>query len=871
MYVSALPRPAPVDEYLIHADGGLVYDPLRREAEATGQLLRYGNAETTSREIRLGQHRLSFAVPRKAMAYDVVPIRYTLSWRTDEASFPVAVEATAFEDEARRRGRDLHDLALPGKLDARIDYLGSITAHLTPGARHNIKPDMSDTPGVYPGFERRPLARSGVVEAGDLVWFKLKVTNTGNTILDPEGIGGYLYQPELLRRNQKGDYEHFGNPYNLYVRDLGYLYPGESRDIWVHFMKSGPWETPQNFGLVPGAYLLRLKMTYRWYKDFNVFVNIWEGAPMLVWEMPFEVENEPRKAPVAEGKTTLTDGGDPDKITRWIHTHEEFMTAFDCHISRPQDPKQRTIEGTLHLQVAPWTEQVVVKLIGTDPVSIRTLAVPVEVDSDSLKVVYNPNHQVNIIRNGLREPAIWSQSMADMRTNVQHGPFAEVHIRERMREMMDCGVNVVSFTSMPWLYDDMHDPKSNYQGDAWKYFLDCAREEGLLAEGWGAYPFDRATIQQISNWITGQDIRMDNYHTDGYPAISHSDPHLPAANAAAWLYQFHRWGDLYYQMESGEVPIGIEDTRGWMRQDVNVRNPEGDRTVRAFQEWAERRYGTIEAANRVWNSDYKSFEDVNPEANQVLNEFHHRWEYTDPGHPFHDWSPAVADWDQFRTELRVKNYKDTLDIVRREIPGVKFLLRTEGGNVIVSGISPEDRNPHMRHIYYSQRRCGAIARVLQESGEVRFHSDYTTMPYTPSELRRLVRLAVRQGIIPVYLPQFDNMRDIAINENYGTQFEVHYNLPEPKRGQMMHSLTALYPWFKAVYEEGGVPGILWEDYQCDGFATETQKREMRFFRDKLRDALSTPEAVKLRSANISQPSQEWRGGSRALRSYRLDE
>ena len=86
----------------------------------------------------------------------------------------------------------------------------------------------------------------------------------------------------------------------------------------------------------------------------------------------------------------------------------------------------------------------------------------------------------------------------------------------------------------------------------------------------------------------------------------------------------------------------------------------------------------------------------------------------------------------------------------------------------------------------------------------------------------------------------------------------------------MHCLTALYPWFQAVYESGGVPGILWEDYQCDGFATETQKREMRLFREKLQEAISTPAARRLRSERVRKPSQDWRKGSQALPSYRLD-
>ena len=113
------------------------------------------------------------------------------------------------------------------------------------------------------------------------------------------------------------------------------------------------------------------------------------------------------------------------------------------------------------------------------------------------------------------------------------------------------------------------------------------------------------------------------------------------------------------------------------------------------------------------------------------------------------------------------------------------------------------------------------------------------------------------------------MRDIAINRRYGSDYQVHYNLPEPRKGYMMHCLVALYPWFTAVHEEGGIPGILWEDIQCDGFATETQKREMRLFREKLGQAMSTPEGQKALTEGVKTPSQEWRKGARGLWSYKL--
>ena len=54
MCAYALSRPAPVDEYPVHVDGGLIYNPLRREAEQTGQFARYDMCETRPGEITLG-------------------------------------------------------------------------------------------------------------------------------------------------------------------------------------------------------------------------------------------------------------------------------------------------------------------------------------------------------------------------------------------------------------------------------------------------------------------------------------------------------------------------------------------------------------------------------------------------------------------------------------------------------------------------------------------------------------------------------------------------------------------------------------------------------------------------------------------------
>ena len=261
----SMPPPAPIRSYPIHADGGLIYNPLYKTANGSGQLSRYINAPMVRKTIRLENCALSYRVPVKADGYDVIPIPYEVRW-TGEQPFPLAVEATAFEEPSRSKGRHLFDLALPGRLDLKVEYLGSITAHVNPGAKQNIKPDMTDLPGVYPAFTRKPMVRSGVVESGDVIWFQFRVTNTGDTILDPEGFGGWALYPALYRKDASGEYKFHSYTYNLYIRDRHYFYPGESHDFWINFTAQGD---SASFRIEPGEYRIDFRAYYRYYWDWN--------------------------------------------------------------------------------------------------------------------------------------------------------------------------------------------------------------------------------------------------------------------------------------------------------------------------------------------------------------------------------------------------------------------------------------------------------------------------------------------------------------------------------------------------------------------------------------------------------------------------
>ena len=53
---------------------------------------------------------------------------------------------------------------------------------------------------------------------------------------------------------------------------------------------------------------------------------------------------------------------------------------------------------------------------------------------------------------------------------------------------------------------------------------------------------------------------------------------------------------------------------------------------------------------------------------------------------------------------------------------------------------------------------------------------------------------------------------------------------------------SVFQTYKAVYENGGIPGVLWEDYLCDGYVTETQQKEMKFYSSKIAQMMESDEA-----------------------------
>lgn len=269
--------------------------------------------------------------------------------------------------------------------------------------------------------------------------------------------------------------------------------PDESGKIWFNFVSGEGAVTSHGFGLQPGHYKIATDCVARYEAAFDWIINIWAGRPVQTDEWAFEVAEKGAAQEPLPIVRVVSDVGGQSKMNRWLHTFEEFQTSFETHLAGiPKDG----VEGTFYLQVAPWNRDVPLKLIAGDIASLRTVRVPISAESDSLKINFKPTDR-NLTWNGKEwTPIVATQTMSDMRANIQMGPKVEPTIRQDLAAMKDHGITLVTTTAMPWLYDFIGrpyiqaqpTPNTNPNGDALKCYLDLARIDGPRIEAWSDYP-----------------------------------------------------------------------------------------------------------------------------------------------------------------------------------------------------------------------------------------------------------------------------------------------------------------------------------------------------------------------------------------------
>lgn len=846
-------QPSEVEGYAIHEDGGLIYNPVYQEASATGILNKYNKAHLTKGTLQLGNATLTYEVPQNATAYDTVPIKYTLKTTSDSWE-PVHVEANSFEETERTKNKAYYDLNLPNDIRLQYEYLGYVTGDYDMSTRPiltgNLKGDRQGT--EYPNMDRTDLTLSTQLPVADHTWFKIRYTNIGDTILDPDGnsIFSFVPQVQVLTDGGWADYKTVVNGV-MVLTDA--LYPGETRDIWVSFPS-----------LAAGKY--RISMNGQVHHETSATSS---GGNYTAQTCVFEFEVVPDAEVVEPESTLFTELFHNTELVRnyWLHTFQEFLSTYDTWLS----PEPNTVyEGVLFLQMAPWTKSISLKLIEGDRSGLAQVTIPINVDTESVSIRFNPNNVNYVIdEDGKRFPMITTQSMADMRTQVSLGPDADSIIVNQLIDMQEAGINVISQTNGFTLDESQLNENDeskmagvNISTDAFKFSLDAARVLGLQIIAPMNYPYQDSTPAESGSFAAGELITIKD-------TVGFSDPGLILTNAARGLYAFNRWGDLYWTGSSGFPLFFMEDTRGRMGlfDNLNFRDRIGETGLHDFQSFLESIYGDVATLNREWGSNFSSFSEIDPEKCGTPVQGDWGIEYVYAQGDFTEWSVPMRVFDIWRTVERVTQYRRVLDLTDDTLPNGKMMISNEIFPWIVSGINPETTNPRLRYAYYVGQRGALVPEVIQASGTVYALSDYVYEPaMRPSEVYELTKRSVEGGVVPMYIPRLSRIFDQALNSTYGTTVTTQLNASNTLKGCKLPAMSSTFLWMTATYEAGGVPGIFWQDYTTGGTVSTTQVREMKFFKQKLEEALQTPEG-KAWAEKGDTADTSWKSNSQAVWSY----
>ena len=308
----------------------LDYTPLSDEAKSTGQLEYYEKTPKVTHNLDFGGLKLKFTVPVKARAYDVIPIEYEYEKPRYYGQWS-AIEVVAFENISKVSNNDYYSLNIPGNLSIKMEYLGSVCANYKQDDYIPLTADPNTPVSPFPPFERDNFTNSSLLKKADIVWFKIRLTNTGDTILDPEGFSASFLEPEIQKLSDDGKVICSGKPTNLFVRHLEYLYPNDSTELWVDFVIHEFGK--KLHGLEAGNYKIIFKIVARFYGKYNWMANIWSGSEFARLEVPITVND--RGGWKKADSIFIQNGRHSYQFPGYWGKYEEFMSSFTIYPTMP--------------------------------------------------------------------------------------------------------------------------------------------------------------------------------------------------------------------------------------------------------------------------------------------------------------------------------------------------------------------------------------------------------------------------------------------------------------------------------------------------------------------------------------------------------
>ncbi len=820
--LGSLPENSDIKGHDLNEEMNVIYTPISDQAKQQGELTRYNAAAKTKGTLRLEDGTtLTYEVPTKVTAYSAVPVKYSLQGGADTAT--VHVEATTWEEPSRLPTgmTEYYENTLPGETSLSVTYDGYVQAENADASKlaswsANIVDDVQGT--QYPHYDTTSLVASGTIPTGKSTWLKFTFTNTGKTVLKGDGQGYFCIRPFLKKKSENGVYMQVATNDNYAYRLYDPLYPGESVSYWIKMSNGG-------YGSYsPGDYRIELEVQLANEKGAPEWTAMYVGGRgICTATFDFSASNE---AAITKPNPVVTkpnlDGNNQEvRVVRntWLGRYEEFQTSFNTHLF-PQTDVAET--GVLYVQPAPWNQTLTLRVISDKREQVKVLHLPLQIETESVSLTLNPYQQHYVVKeDGTREPVLATQNMADMRGNDQESPYPFETIVNDLLDMEQAGVNYLTST-MAFTYEL---GTSGFAQSSNRIMMDLASLMGFAFEGYGMYPY--------TNAINKTSI------TKGFAGVGKEiGLNRMAGVLNTWTYS--RFGDMYWSTPSGETPVAQEDSRGWLTIDHDWRMDLDDAFVADYQVWLQEAYGSIDRLNQAYGSEYSDFHQIDPRNEGYLTDNYYNFTpIMEEVNVFYERSQAVKDMDLFRTIHRVRDYREILSTTN--IPNAKTIARYEGSPLITAGLKATTKNTHYRETYYQMYRAALVGEIVGASQEIYATSTYQNTPFTPSETYELTKHAIQNGI--TVMNYHMHHRDQIYNTYYGDNKAVknlHLSNPE-MRVTSINTTAALFPVFKATYEAGGIPAVMWMDYYCNGFVTSSMYKELQFYSAKVEEMLQTPE------------------------------
>jgi hypothetical protein len=455
----------------------------------------------------------------------------------------------------------------------------------------------------------------------------------------------------------------------------------------------------------------------------------------------------------------------------------------------------RPLKFTMKLQSPPWADRVVVRLIQDG--AMRAVSVPVNVSKESLKLGGTPNPRWTI--NG--KPMFLYSSLPGLRAEDM----------PKLREQMG-GDNIVL------LCGHVMDPN-----DKW---IDAARQNGFKVLPMLSY----VRLQWVSD-VAGKPLMQGAPEEFNIQRVDALDPDFPRVFAEIASKTYENIQDVIYRTADGKVPICLSSEQSygypWWAPNLPTRwggSSEADRA--AFRVWLRDKYGTISKLNGKWKTTYRDFEEIDPLPVCTM----HPAEYPAP---WKEWGPAIEDFDIFRSKIHGEFWSKTVDEIKKLHPEIIC------GQNVFGGYASETEP-----IYYG------------------FY-DWGVKDYRGKGVNWMAR---RTGCLPEDMMCYDFI--ICWNTGAPDAAKTHINFwrehdkdliifarPYPKvvlggdveirshcdlsigvKGRIIQSYnTSFFPTLKAIYESGGLPGLLNDSY-IGSRLNEVQRSEIELFNKEVERA-----------------------------------